>query len=206
MSKSTGNYYTAKELVEEQGFSPDQVRYYLSTLSLPKKQSNFELAGLREKCKFLAGPLNASFERPISAAISKFEGKVPDGKLIGKTADATKKIVITYQKMMARANYPDLLCQVENYARLINKLFANHKPHDDRFPLEEREDALFTAFFVLKSLVIMLYPFAPETVDRVRQCLNLPESIYRIEHLATPIEAGHEVSPIVEFFPPENQS
>ena len=202
MSKSTGNYYTADELVEKYGYTPDQVRYYLSTLSLPKKQSNFELQGLTEKCKFLAGPLNAAFEKPISAALSKFDGKVPDGKLIGKTAGQTQKTILSYQKMMARADYPDLLGLVENYARVINKLFANHKPHDDRFPEEERKDALFSAFFVLKSLVIMLYPFAPETVDKVRVCLNLPESIYSTDQLATPIEPGHEVSPLVEFFPP----
>lgn len=202
MSKSTGNYYTADELVEEHGFSADQIRYYLSQLSLHKKQSNFEMDGLRDKCAFLAGPLNAAFEKPISAANSKFDGKVPSGELIEKTGEATRKIVATYQKLMARGDYPDLLGLIENYARLINKLFSKHKPHDDRFPEKERTDALFSAFFILKSLVIMLYPFAPDTVDRVRVALNLPESMYEIDQLGTAIEPGHAVGTIREFFPP----
>lgn len=201
MSKSTGNYFTADELVQEHGFSPDQIRYYLSSLSLHKKQSNFEIEGLREKCRFLAGPMNAAFEKPISAALSRFDGKVPEGNLIEKTGDATVKIVATYQKLMARADYPDLMGLVENYARLINKLFSKHKPHDDRFPEKERADALYSAFFILKSLLIMLYPFVPETAEKLRKSLNLPESVYQIDQLGTPMEPGHTVKEFEEFFP-----
>ncbi len=201
MSKSTGNFYTADELIEEHGFSADQVRYYLSQLSLPKKQSNFEIETLREKCAFFCGPLNAAFEKPISAALSKFDGKVPQGELLGKTAAETKKIVATYLKLMSKAEYPDLLFLIENYARLINKLFTNFKPHDDRYPEEERRNALFSSFYILKSLIIMLYPFAPSTIDRVRQSLNLPESVFDIQQLGTPIEPGHTVGSLQEFFP-----
>ena len=203
MSKSTGNYFTADELVQEHGFSADQIRYYLSGLSLHKKQSNFELEGLREKCSFLAGPMNAAFEKPISAALSKFDGKVPEGSLIEKTGEATVKMVATYQKLMARADYPDLIGHIENYARLINKLFSKHKPHDDRYPEKERADALYSAFFILKSLLIMLYPFVPETAERLRESLKLPESVYDIAQLGTQIEPGHEVGELAEYFPPE---
>ena len=47
---------------------------YLATLGLSDKSSSFDLAGLAEKSAFLAGPMNAAFERPISAAHSKFDG------------------------------------------------------------------------------------------------------------------------------------
>ena len=39
----------------------------------------------------LAGPLNAAFEKPISACHSKFGGKVPAGKLVGKVEDETTR-------------------------------------------------------------------------------------------------------------------
>ena len=92
---------------------------------------------------------------------------------------------------------------VENYARLINKLFSKYKPHDDRYPEKERADALFSSFFILKSLLIMLYPFVPETADKLRVALNLPESVYDIDQLGTPLEPGHQVGELTEFFPPE---
>jgi methionyl-tRNA synthetase len=201
MSKTKGNFFTGDQLIDECGFTPDQIRYYLSQLSLPKKESNFELAGLQEKADFLAGPMNSAFERTISACHSKFDSKVPSGNLIGKTEAETKKIIQAYMTKMSRAEYPDLLFLLENYARLINKLFANYKPHDDRHPEDERRDALFSSFFILKNLMIMLYPFVPATMEKLRGSLGLPSSVFAIEELGVPIEAGHVVGNIVEFFP-----
>jgi len=198
---STGNFYTANQLIDEEGYTAGQIRYYLSQLSEPKKQSNFDIAMLREKVVFLAGPLNAAFERPISAAHSKFDSKVPAGELIGKTEEETKKIIEIYMKHMSRAEYPDLLFLIENYARLINKLFTNYKPHDDRCPEHERRDALFSSFLVLKTLMIMLYPFVPTTMIRVREALNLPHSVFSISELGVPIAEGHVVGNLQEFFP-----
>lgn len=202
MSKSTGNFILADQLLNEMDYTPDQVRYFLSILSIHKAQSNFDFEMFKDRNKFLAGPLNAAFEKPISAAIKKFNGAVPDGKLIGKTAVETKKIIQIYMNSMVKAQYSDLLYMVENYARLINKIFSNYKPHDDRHDEGERVDGLYSAFFVLKNLVIMLHPFVPETADKVRVSLNLPESIYNVDELGKPIEAGHKVGEIQEFFRP----
>ena len=67
MSKSRGNFYSCDELINEMGYGPDQVRYFLSTLSLAEKQSNFDFETFKERNKFLAGPLNAAIEKPIAA-------------------------------------------------------------------------------------------------------------------------------------------
>ena len=83
-------------------------------------------------------------------------------------------MVQRYVKSMDRSDYPNLLFEVENYARIINSLFAQYKPHDDRHPEEGRRNALFSAFYVLKNLMIMLYPFVPQTMDRLRDSLRLP--------------------------------
>jgi methionyl-tRNA synthetase len=201
MSKSRGNFYTGDELLDQRGYTADQIRYYLALLGLSGKSSDFDFGKLDERNKFLAGPMNAAFERPISAAHSKFEGRVPDGKLIDKVVDDTTRIVARYVKSMERADYPNLLFEIENYARTVNSLFTQYKPHDDRHPLESRRDALYTAFYVLKSLMIMLYPFVPETMERLRESLRLPSSVFRIDELGTPMPAGHEVGPKGSYFP-----
>ena len=90
---------------------------------------------------------------------------------------------------------------IVNYARKINKLFTQHKPHDDRHPEEGRRDALYSSFFILKSLMIMLYPFVPTTMDRLRQSLALPESVFSLDQLGTPIPAGHRIGAMGTFFP-----
>lgn len=200
MSKSKGNYYTADELLEK-GYDPDQVRYFLALLSLPEKSSNFDFNTFEERNRFLAGPMNAAFEKPISACHSKFEGVIPVGKLHPKVESETQKIIERYKKSMEKAEYSTLLYAIENYARQINSMFTQFKPHDDRQPLESRSDALYSCFYVLKTLMIMLYPFVPSTMDRLRKSLMLPESIFSISELGTPIPGGHAIGPKGVYFP-----
>jgi methionyl-tRNA synthetase len=201
MSKSTGNYYTGDQLTEEMNYHPDQVRYFLSTLSLAEKQSNFDFETFNERNKFLAGPLNAAFEKPLAAAHSKFEGKVPAGKLLEKIEKETMKIVQMYLKNMEKSDHITLLGQIENYARLINSLFVQYKPHDDRHDITERVDALYSCFYILKNLMIMLHPFVPATMEKLRESLNLPESVFSIDELGTAIPTGHSVGNKQQFFP-----
>ncbi len=201
MSKSRGNFYSGDQLTEEMGFDPDQIRYFLSTLGLPEKQSNFDFETFKERNKFLAGPMNAAIEKPISAVHTRFEGQVPDGKLLEKAEKETMKIVQLYVKNMEKAEYLTLLGQIENYARLINSFFVQYKPHDDRAELDGRKDALYSSFYILKNLMIMLYPFAPQTMERVRVSLNLPESVFTLNELGTGIPAGHVIGQKQQYFP-----
>lgn len=200
MSKSKGNFYSGDQLLE-MGYTNDQVRYFLALLSLPVKASNFDFDHFAERNKFLAGPMNAAFEKPISACHSKFDSKVPEGKLIGKAEAETLKLVQLYLRSMQKGDYSTLLGQIENYARLINSLFAQYKPHDDRQPEEQRKDALYTSFYVLKNLMIMLAPFVPDTVQEIRLSLNLPESVLCASELGTGIPAGHIIHEKRNYFP-----
>lgn len=200
MSKSKGNFYSGDQLLE-MGYTSEQIRYYLAMLSLPVKSSNFDFAHFAERNKFLAGPLNAALEKPISACHSKFGGVVPEGKLIGKAETETVKLVQMYLRSMQKGDYATLLGQIENYARQINSLFTQFKPHDDRANETERKDALFTCFYVLKNLMIMLAPFAPATMNELRQTLNLPESVMKADELGTGIPAGHKINPQRTYFP-----
>lgn len=200
MSKSRGNFITADELLKE--YDPDQVRYFLSTLGLADKQSNFDFETFKERNKFLAGPMNAAIEKPLSAAHAHYGGKVPEGKLMEKYEKETMKIVQLYTKNMEKSDHITLLGQIENYARNINSIFTQFKPHDDRHDLQERVDGLYTSFYILKNLMIMLYPFAPQTMERVRESLKLPESVWSIDELGKPLSVGHAVGEKGEYFKP----
>lgn len=201
MSKSRGNQYTGDQLITEMGYHPDQVRYFLALLSLPENASNFDFNTFHERNKFLAGPMNAAIEKPISACNAKFDGVVPQGELLDKVHKETMKVVQKYLKQMERAEYSTLLFEIENYARLVNSFFSQYKPHDDRGELKARQDALYSSFFVLKNFMIMLYPFAPKVMDEVRKSLNLPESVFSLDELGTPIPAGHKIGEKTQYFP-----
>jgi methionyl-tRNA synthetase len=201
MSKSRGNFFTGDQLINEMKYSADQIRYFLATLTLPEKASNFDVSTLIERNKFLAGPMNAAFEKPIAAVHSKFGGRVPQGVLLDKVEQETLQIVRRYIKAMERADTSTLLGAIENYARQINSLFTQHKPHDDRHPEEARRNALYSCFYVLKNLMILLYPFAPETMENLRESLRLPKSVFNVDELGTGIPAGHEIGEKRQYFP-----
>ncbi len=204
MSKSTGNFFSGDELILDRGYTGEQLRYFIATLSLAEKNSNFDFSTLNERNKFLAGPLNAAFEKPLAAVHSKFNGRVPAGTLMPKVEAESTKILQKYLRSMERADYPVLLNLIENYARLINSLFTQFKPHDDRHPEAERRDALYSCFYVLKNLMIMLYPFVPQTMEKLRASLQLPENVFRIDELGTGIPGGHLIGEKQVFFPPAN--
>jgi methionyl-tRNA synthetase len=200
MSKSRGNFITGDQVLER-GYSADQIRYFLALLNLPEKAANFDFETLNERNRFLAGPINSALEKPIAAAHSKFGGRVPEGVLSEKVVAATVRIAQRYVRAMSRAEYSTLLYDIETYARQVNSLFTQHKPHDDRYPEQPRRDALYSSFYVLKTLMILLYPFVPETMDRVRQSLALGPEVFSIEELGRPIPAGHMIGPQQPFFP-----
>jgi len=72
---------------------------------------------------------------------------------------------------------------------------------NDRFPEPGRRDALYSSFYVLKTLMIMLYPIAPQAMERLRQSLRLESDVFRLEELGTPVSAGHAIGPKQMFFP-----
>lgn len=193
MSKSRGRFFTADQMLTPHPSSSDQMRYFLAFLSLKQKPANFDLALCQQRHNFLAGPMNAAFEKPLSAARKHYASCVPAGKLLPKVIRETEKILRITVKMMPQSKYPQFLLAVENYARLINGLFATYKPHDDRFPAAARGDALYSCFFILKNLVILLAPFAPTVMDELRQSLALGPEVYAWSELATPLPAGHAI-------------
>ena len=59
---------------------------------------------------------------------------------------------------------------------------------------------------VLKTLMIMLYPFTPTTMDRLRQSLQLPTSILSVDQLGIPMEAGHVLGAKGTYYPNPDQN
>ncbi len=49
--------------------------------------------------------------------------------------------------------------------------------------------------------MIMLYPFVPSTMERLRESLRLPPSVFRLSELGTGLPACHELGPKGTYFP-----
>jgi methionyl-tRNA synthetase len=49
--------------------------------------------------------------------------------------------------------------------------------------------------------MIMLYPFAPFTMEKLRISLNQPESVFSIDQLGIAIPSGHKIGEKFQYFP-----
>ena len=49
--------------------------------------------------------------------------------------------------------------------------------------------------------MIMLYPFVPDTMNRLREALRLPPEVFRLDELGKPMAAGHELGQNQKYFP-----
>ena len=49
--------------------------------------------------------------------------------------------------------------------------------------------------------MIMLYPFVPETMEKLRTSLNLPKEVFIIDELGTGISPGHTIGEQQQYFP-----
>ena len=203
MSKSRGNFYSGDQLLDEKGYAADQIRYYLALLGLSEKSSDFDFAKLDERNRFLAGPLNAAFERPISAAHSKFDGRVPDGVLLDERASATPSGWSSATS--GRWTAPTTRTCSSRWRTTPASSTACSRSTSRTTTATRKKPAAtpsIRAFYVLKNLMIMLYPFVPETMDRLRESLRLPPTVFRLDELGIPIPAGHAIGPKQEYSPP----
>jgi len=49
--------------------------------------------------------------------------------------------------------------------------------------------------------MIMLYPFTPATMERLRQPPRLPADVFRVEQLGIPMEGGHALGALRPYYP-----
>jgi cysteinyl-tRNA synthetase len=140
MSKSKGNFFTFRDLVEK-GFSPRAVRYLL--LSAPHhKQLNFTLEGLRGAESTVAR-LN-DFKQRLT------EAKAAEGSTPGVSEIITRARGRFEAAMDDDLNTAEALAAVHDFVREVNAALAREevKSEDRRALLEtvERFDSVFNVF------------------------------------------------------------
>jgi methionyl-tRNA synthetase len=124
VSKSTGNFYSGDQLL---GVGL-RLRQAGRAEPLPGRSAQRRL-----RTPDLGGALEVRRARPRRrAGRRRTQRHRADGPAL-REVDGPRRL-------------PEHALEVENYARIINRLFAQYKPHDDRHPEEARRNALFSAF------------------------------------------------------------
>lgn len=175
MSKSKGNLITFDGLVEAYG--KDTVRYYMISNGPEKKDVNFssdELINFHNK--FLVGVIGNFINRNLSFVNKKYNGLVKEASIDDEVKKKTIETFKNVGKLIEDGELRSAIDAVTEYASFGNKYYDEKQPW---VQVKEDEQAFFettyTCVYIMANLSNLLYPFIPESADKIKKMLGLME-------------------------------
>ncbi|MEM4460743.1 MAG: methionine--tRNA ligase [Nanopusillaceae archaeon] len=168
MSKSLGNVIDPLELSKK--YPLDAIRYFLVRQVPFGEDGDFNEEALKERINGeLVNDLGNLVWRVLSLA-EKFEGKIEGSPELEKKLNLEK---IT--KYMENFRVDLALQEIWNFIRECNK-YINEK---EVWKLEGKElsNAIYNLLEGLRVISILIYPFMPETSEKIRKQLGINEKI-----------------------------
>lgn len=183
MSKSRGNVLYADELAEI--FGVDAVRYYLlSEIPFAQDGSITHEAMIAKFNADLANTLGNLVSRSVAMAVKYFDGKVTRPEKTDHALD--QDLIACEQKTRTELaegieslHVGDSINAVMNFAKRCNKYIDETMPWalaKDENEKARLESVLYHLLESIRRIGVMLYPFMPETSDRIAAALKLEDA------------------------------
>jgi len=181
MSKSKGNVLYADELAKL--FGVDAVRYYLLSEIPFAQDGSITHESLIEKFNAdLANTLGNLVSRSIAMAVKYFGGTVRRPTSVCEEVD--KDLISCAEKALAgleagidSLHVGDSVAAVMDFAKRCNKYIDETMPWalaKDESKKDRLETVLYHLLEAIRRIGVMIYPFMPETADRIAAALSTP--------------------------------
>ncbi len=208
MSKSKGNVLYADELAEV--FGVDAVRYYLlSEIPFAQDGSITYESMIAKFNSDLANTLGNLVSRSVAMAVKYFDGKV---KRPAQFTDEFDLDLIACEKKawsdlcegIDSLHIGDSIGAVMDLAKRCNKYIDETMPWalaKDEEKKGRLEEVLYCLLEAIRRIGVMLYPFMPETSDKIAQCLALaPETDFESVKAPFGLQSEYTVAPCQPLF------
>ncbi len=170
MSKSIGNVINPLELLKT--YKPDELRYYLVRDIPTFEDGDFSESALKDRInKELLGDLGNLVNRILTLAenskLSEFAGKNELGSKIN---------LEEIEKHFEKLELHGALEAVMEFVRHCNKYINDKKPWTLKD--KELEDALYNLLESLRIISILIYPFMPDTSEKIAAKLGTEKAFF----------------------------
>lgn len=189
ISKSLGNVIDPVYLADR--YSADALRYYLIREKTLGQDGDFSEADLTRKFNSeLADAFGNFVHRTLTFIHRNFDGRVPEGEKDPELADFVREKVRRSRELVDNVEINRALEEIISIARRGNEYFQEREPWKaDR---GEASDCLYNCANLSHTLSVLLYPFIPDSSERLADMLNVDvESLDQGGDFA--LESGHVV-------------
>ncbi len=207
MSKSLGNTIDPFEVVEEKGCDP--VRYYLlrevpTTTDGDFSQDRFKVVYESE----LADNFGNLFSRVLTLADRFLGGKVPEVVGDPELMKAVKEGWAKYDEYIEKFDLKKACEEAVRLGEIANQYIEENKPWElFKADKEGLNKVMYNLLEVLRHIACMLYPFIPDTADKMLQGLGVPEIYNEGEYVEFRewgvLKSGTKVKKLGVLFPKE---
>ncbi|MBR2615395.1 MAG: methionine--tRNA ligase [Clostridia bacterium] len=208
MSKSRGNVLYADDLAKI--FGVDAVRYYLlSEIPFAQDGSITHEAVIAKFNADLANTLGNLVSRSVAMADKYFGGKLTRPAAFTEAVDldliaCSEKTFAALCEGIDTLHVGDAVNAVMDFAKRCNKYIDETMPWalaKDETKKERLQDVLYNLLESIRRIGVMLYPFMPETGDKIAEALNCKTS-HEMTEVTCPfgLADGFEVTPCAPLF------
>ncbi len=196
-SKSRNRGIFIDEAVEH--YPADYWRFYLSKMLPTDHDTNFSWQEFEDAINNVLNDTVGNFVNRTLSLIEKwFDNEIPAGELERRdeeTIHRAEKIVEEYEEAFEDHDLKEGLEKALELARLGDQYLSEEEPWNN----EDRRDAVLqVAVQIVRGLGVLLYPFTPETSEKIAEMLDTEihtDEGYDefIDPLLGGIESGHEL-------------
>jgi len=179
ISTSRNHAVWLHEYLEDFPGKQDELRYVLTSIAPESKDSEFTWKDYQARVNNELVAVFGNFvNRSVVLTHKYYEGAVPQcGELTNLEISVNNEIEISIQNLDKNINayrFRDALADAMNVARIGNKYLADTEPWKLIKTDEERvKTILYTALQISEQLTKVFVPFLPNTVEQLRNILNL---------------------------------
>lgn len=179
MSTSRGWVVWVKDFLEN--FDSDMLRYYLTINAPLNKDTDFSWEDFQRRINNeLTDNLGNFIHRTFTFTKKFFDNKIPEITTMSDEDKAFEEEIKSLPKRVSDAienfEFRDGLLEIMNTTKNANKYFNDKKPWKMvKEDIQSAQACLYLSNQLVHTLSIVLRPYLPETVAKIRKVLNMPE-------------------------------
>ncbi len=182
-----------------QHYPADYWRFYIAKMLPTDHDTNFAWKDFESEINNVLNDTVGNFvNRTLSLSDKWFDGEVPVGELTEKdreTVEEAETLAEDYIEAFENKELSEALEHAVGLARLGDQYLSSEEPWNNE---DRREETIHVALQIIRALGVTLYPFTPNTSERIAEMLNADiHTSEGVDELLDPmlggLEPGHEL-------------